>query len=479
MPIVRLVALALLTLWPLAAAAQAPGVGPVPGVRDARATHLQPAAKQERLAPRAQPPTGPGVETVLPPGGAPAPHALAGAGAATLNLADAQGFALANHPSLAAAAARVEAARGLWLQAGLGPNPEIGYAASEVGNEGRAGQQGGFVSQEFVTGGKLRLNREVAARDIALAEQRFAAQRLRVANDVRIAFYETLISQRRTQVAADLVKIAQQGITAAEGLRKAKEASTADVLRAQIETENARIELARSEYQWQAAWQTLSVRMGLPRNGRTEVARPILVGDAATPAGEYGWDEALERLLHESPEMAAAAVRVERARWVLTRAQAEPVPNVTLQGGLQYDNATRDTIGNFQASIPIPLFNRNQGNILAARSELRAAEADLERVGLALQQRLAEVYAHYAAARRQAAGYRESILGKAKDTLERVGRAYRLGEFSYTDMLSAQRTYSEANLTYLSALRELRGAEARIEGLLLTGSLEDQAATTP
>jgi outer membrane protein, heavy metal efflux system len=240
------------------------------------------------------------------------------------------------------------------------------------------------------------------------------------------------------------------------------------VLRSQVETENARIELARSQFQLEAAWQVLSARMGTPH-----MPQPMLIGDIEAPAAERTWEESLRRLQSESPEMAVAVLRVERARWALSRAKAEPIPNVTVQGSLQHDNASHFDIAGVQATFPVPLFNRNQGNIMAAQSDLRAAEHDLDRVALALQQRLADVYAQYGLAQRQANVYRTSILDKSKKTLDLVTQGYKLGEFNYTDLLTAQRTYFEASLTYLNALKDLRAAEARLEGLLLGGSLED------
>jgi cobalt-zinc-cadmium efflux system outer membrane protein len=391
-----------------------------------------------------------------------------------LTLEQAQGIALGNHPGLAFAAARVAAARGQWVQAGLGPNPEIGYMGDEIGNEGRRGMHGGFVSKEFVTGRKLQLSREVAARDIALAEQRVAALRWRVLSDVRIAFYEALISQRRVETSSQLLATAQRGVKTAELLIKAKDVGTPDLLRAQIEFEQARIELSRAEQQLLAAWRTLSAVMGTP-----QMAMPMLEGDPASQPCHYEWEPTLGRLLSESPEMGAALLRAERARWALSRARAEPIPNVTLEGSVQYDDATRDTFAGVKASIPVPLFNRNQGAIFAAESELRAAERDIDRVGLWLQQRLAAVFSQYAVAQHESTTYRDAILGKAETTLNLIEKGYRAGEFNSTDVLTAQRTYFQANISYLNALRELRAAEARIEGLLLSGSLEDQAATTP
>jgi outer membrane protein, heavy metal efflux system len=148
-----------------------------------------------------------------------------------------------------------------------------------------------------------------------------------------------------------------------------------------------------------------------------------------------------------------------------------------LQAGVQYDNATRDAIAGVQVGIPLPIFNRNQGNICKAQAELTAAERDVERVQLALQQRLALVFEQYATALRQVEKYHDDILPNAQESLKLVSTGYRQGEFSYLVLLTAQRTYFQTNLAYLDALRDLRTACVAIEGYLLGDNL--QAVETP
>jgi cobalt-zinc-cadmium efflux system outer membrane protein len=385
-----------------------------------------------------------------------------------LTLEQAEGIALANNASLGRAAARVSAARGRWLQAGLYPNPEVGYVASEIGNEGSAGQQGGMVAQQIITAGKLRLSREVAARDVAVAEQELAAQRLRVLTDVRVVFYELLVNQTRVALAQQLMTIGERGIKIAEGLLKAKEVAQADVLRAQVELETARIELRRSQFARSASWRNLVAIMGTFDMPCAEAAGAL---EVAWP--EYDWCVTLQQLLSRSPEMGAAVMRVERARWALRRANVEPIPDVNVQGMVQRDDATRDTIFGAQATVALPIFNRNQGNISAAQSELIAAQHDTDRVAAALQQRLAPAFQAYEAARFEAERYQKVIIPSAERILEQVTLGYRQSEFSYTDLLTAQRTYFQARLSYLETLRQLRVAVARIDGLLLSDSLKD------
>jgi outer membrane protein TolC len=124
--------------------------------------------------------------------GADAPHlpACPGAPAPTeLSLVDLEQLALQGNPTLAQAAAAVEASRGKALQAGLYPNPTVGYAAEQIGIAGTAGElQGGFVQQTIVTAGKLRLSRAKYNQEAYEAELMATAQQYRVLNGVRMRF---------------------------------------------------------------------------------------------------------------------------------------------------------------------------------------------------------------------------------------------------------------------------------------------------
>ena len=148
---------------------------------------------------------------------------------------------------------------------------------------------------------------------------------------------------------------------------------------------------------------------------------------------------------------------------------------------VQYDNATRDTIAGVQVGVPIPIYNRNQGNIAKAQAELAAAQHEVRRVQLALQQRLAAVFEQYATAQQQVEKYTRDIMPNAQESLRLVSAGYRQGEFGYLVLLTAQRTYFQTNLAYLDALRDLRSATAVIEGNLLSDSLQssDSAELSP
>ncbi len=385
---------------------------------------------------------------------------------ARLDLMGLEQMALQNNPTLSQAQARVQAARGIWQQVGLYPNPVIGYSAGEIGNDGKGGQQGAFIGQRIVTGGKLRLNRRVAAQEIVRLEQELVAQQFRVLTDVRTSFYEALVAQRAVELAGRLVKIAGQGVEAAEALLNAKEGSRVDLLQARVERNSTAILLANATNRQQGAWRRLVAVAGAP-----EMAPARLAGNVEEVGPSLLWEDALSHVLSASPELSAASAEVRAAQWAAQRARVEWIPNVGLQATLQHDNASGDDITGVQVSIPIPLFNRNQGNVIAADAQLVAAHRNVDRIRLSLQDRLAGVYRQYATAAQQVDKYRATILPDAKETLELVAAGYQQGEFSYLNLLTAQRTYFQSNLAYLESLFQLKSAQAQIDGLLLNQSL--------
>lgn len=381
-------------------------------------------------------------------------------------------MALDNNPSLAEARAWVEAARGKWVQVGLPPNTVLGYSGQQLGSGGTAEQQGLFIGQEFIRGDKLGLNRAVAFHEIQKAEKLWAIQRQRVLTDVRLAFYQILVAQRRNKTIGELVEIAQLAMETAETLLKAQEVSQVDVMRSRIELQAAQLRLKNSHSLYVAAWSRLVAVLGAKNMQPRQ-----LNGDLEKMPVQIDAIEVLERLVSESPEMGVASSDVERARRAVDRARAEPVPNIDLQAIFQTDHGTGSSNANLQVSIPVPSRNRNEGGIQQARAEVIAAERAMDRLELSFQQRLAGVYQRYTRARNQVEDYSrgDGILMNSATALELIRKGYEAGEMTYLDLITAQRTYSQTTLAYIESLGELWAAIVEIDGLLLKGSLENDS----
>ncbi len=379
-----------------------------------------------------------------------------------LTLAEVEGLALAFNPTLAEAAARVRAARGEQLQVGLPPNPTYGYMAGEMGNEGAAGQQGLVVGQEFIRGNKLGLNRAVAGREAQRLEQEFAAQERRVLTDVRIAYYESFLAQQRFELSRNLQNIGQRAVETAGALVEAQEGRQTDLLQAEIEGQRAGVALIQSESNLRGAWRRLTALVG-----QQDMEIQPLTADLSVLRWESPWDETLAQLMRESPEVAEAQANVDRARAALARACAEPIPDISAQASVQYDDSTSDTVAGAQVTLPLPLWNRNQGGIAKAQAELVAARRRLEGVERRLQHELAEQFQRYETARARVDALQGGILNRAQQNLELTVEGYRAGELAFLDFLIVQRTYFQVNLEYLSALGDLNESVQMLSGLLL------------
>jgi cobalt-zinc-cadmium efflux system outer membrane protein len=387
--------------------------------------------------------------------------------AGAITIEELQQLALANNPTYAQAARRIDAFRGEHLQVGLRPNPLIGYEGEDMGEGGFAGQHGMFVEQRLITGGKLDLNRAVVSHDIDRAQQELEIQRLRILNDVKSRAYDTLVAQQIVEMNQQLVEIGNSALRAAETLFKSQEVGQVDVLQARIEANSARLDLNTAQNEFQSAWRRLTLAVGIPDMPLRPLANTLNEG-----ATNLTWEGAAERLLAESPELASAWAGVERARCALARAQAGRAPDLDLAASVRYSDESDSTLARVGVGMPLQIFDRNQGNICKAQAELTQAHREVERVQLVLQDRLADVFKQYLNARQETEQYKTVIVPDAKASLQLVQSGYQQGEFGFLELLTAQRTYTRVSLASLHSARQLFQSQTQVEGLLLTGALD-------
>ncbi len=412
----------------------------------------------------------PPIPTFAPDGFACPPPAeelpLSDAGSLPLTRLDLEGIAFQNNPTLAAAAARMVRARGRRVQAGLYPNPVIGYHATEVGERGAAGAQGAFVAQRLIMGGKRRLDQAIADGDFDVAHFQFHAQERRVLSDVRTRFYEALVAQRRVELTGELARISDNLVTATETLQRGGLATENDVLQATIRADETHILVDNALNEEIESWRRLAAVIGTPLMNRA-----ALDGELTSDQPAWEWEECREKVLTGNPSLMAARARVARASVGVARARREPIPDIDLFVSVRHANVASDDIANVQVGIPIPVFDRNQGNIRSAQAEWQEARSEVRRIATLLQDRLATAYRKYANARQQATRYQGRIVPRAKKSLELVTQGYSKGQVEYLTLLTAQQTFIQVNLAYLDALREFRASSSVIEGQLLSGSL--------
>jgi cobalt-zinc-cadmium efflux system outer membrane protein len=244
------------------------------------------------------------------------------------------------------------------------------------------------------------------------------------------------------------------------------EGSQPEVLQAEIQLNEVVLSRQRAEFAFEAAWKELAATAGVPDMPPAE-----LMGELKPDSDERVWEAMYQNIVASSPELRAAYSRIQRARANLERQRAQPIPNlqVQLQGGA--DNATGSGLVNVQVGVPVPIFNKNHGNIDAAQSEYVRATQNARRLELSLKARLARVAQEFDSAAVTVRRYDEQILPKAQEMLDLSEQAYAAGEYNFLQILIARRIFFETNLDYVQALSELAQSNATVNGFLLTGGL--------
>ncbi|HKB40072.1 MAG TPA: TolC family protein [Gemmataceae bacterium] len=373
-------------------------------------------------------------------------------------------LAAAGHPDLGVARARVEAARGRMVQAGLRLNPVVSIGDEEINNPfGRAGKLYVNFSQEIITANKRRLAAAAAEQGIVAADWQAVTRWYDLTVRVRSAYYEVLTAWRDVKTNEAAVKLAVQGLQAAEKLEKAGAGTRPDVLRAEVQRDQARARLDVSRRRFDAAGRLLAAAVGVPHLPGTSLEGTL---EAAVP--DYDWPSLLGTVLSRSSEVQEAQALVSEAEGNLRLAIAQRKPNVTVQVRPLYSYPDQTFEPMIQVGAPIPIYNRNQGNILTARAEVVRTEEQVRQVELRLTERLAGSYQRYQAAREQREAYEKRVLPKARESLRLVTIGYERGDpkYDFTAVLQAQTTLVQAQLTYVQVLGEVWRAVAEIKGLI-------------
>jgi cobalt-zinc-cadmium efflux system outer membrane protein len=419
----------------------------------------------------------------LPPLGE-EPRPALGPNGNPLTLSDLQRLARANNPDIVRAVANVRAAEGAALQAGLHPNPSFGYAADTIGNAATAGFQGIFFDQLIKTAGKLELARQVASIDVVNARVALRAAENDAATRVRAAYFNVLVAQENVRVSRALAIFTDDVYTVSlESLELAFAAAYEPMqLRSQLFQVRSSLVSARNSYQ--TAWRQLASAIGLPGMPATQLA-----GRVDSPLPVFHYEEIRDRILARHTDVLTAQNDILRARLSLRLARITPIPDVDLQlkGEKDYTSPPHLWTTSIQLSMPVPVWDRNQGNIIQAEALLRSAEEEPHKARDDLYARLADAFGRYATNREQIDYFRKNILPDSvrgyKGLLDRYHAAparppaVAVGTPDPTiqDVINAQQNLVTLIQSYLSTLGATWTSVVDVANLLQTDDLFQMA----
>jgi cobalt-zinc-cadmium efflux system outer membrane protein len=378
--------------------------------------------------------------------------------AGPLSLATALTLAFEANPELAVASREVEATEAAALQAGLRPNPELSALLEDTRRESRTVTL--LLSQPVELGGKRAARMEAAERARELATADLTARRAELHADVTAAFFDLLIAQERARLAAESAELARRATTAATRRVAAGKISPVEETKARVAEAGVKVELAQAASELRGARRRLAALWGNPAP-RFEAAE----GPAESPAAPSAYGELAARL-DAAPTLARAGVEIERRRALVEVERARRVPDLTVSLGVKRDNAIDRDQAVLGVSLPIPLFDRNQGKLaeaLARRDQARDERAAL-RIGL--ERDAAEAWERLESARTEAAALEGEVLPGARQSLDAATKGFELGKFGFLDVRDAQRTLFQARAQHLRALAAAYRARADLARIL-------------
>ena len=402
-----------------------------------------------------------------------------------LTLAGAVDVALAHHGDIEAARQSVMARQGAERQAGLSPNPTVYFQTENWRFTGSPSFSAGqdldlfaWVSQPIETGGKKRRRGEYAQADRALAEIGGKAVAWRIRQGVKRAYWQVLAAERNVELLAKRRDTLGELSRYHEVRVNLGAMAEVDLIKVRLEVEKIAMSLAVAEMETERTKVALLREMGSPA-----VSTAFAVEDVRLPKPAEGWesDAVLDRLASDAishrVEVLLGEALVERARARVELQRAVSRPNVTPYFGYKRNNGFNTLIGG--VSLPVPVFNRNQGSIEEASAEVLQAEAALRATKARVR---AEVAAAAKVAQRRArmlTRIETGMIDRAQETSRIALAAYQEGATDLLNVIDAQRTENQVGLLYSQVLADFTVSWVDLETAVGTEQLPVEEGFQP
>lgn len=376
-------------------------------------------------------------------------------------VAEALRLAEKSSPQLRDAIWAVSVARGKLLQSRLYPNPTLSISGEELGDpEGPGIWTAPFVSQELVNPGKRNLEQAITHCELERSRCLVAAEWRKLVAAIRRAYCEVLLAEKRAQTYQELLAVAEASLKQSRALLESRQGTRLEVVQFELQVERLRAQQEAAERQIPFQREKLAAAIGSP------VPAHVSLEDVfSLPLPEYDWNLLLQQVLASHPEVSAAQWEVQRARYLSERMRREKWPNVTVGAGYTRQNETHGDDWTLGISVPLPLWDRNQGNILAADAQVSQALERVRQVQEELRDQLATAFREYSAARKRVQRYEQDILPRVREAVELAMQGYTGGVMEYLRVLEAQRSEIETRLDYLASLGDAWQAAAQISGI--------------
>lgn len=403
---------------------------------------------------------------------------IANRGDNNLTLREAVELTLQRNPELASFDKEILALEGTTLQAGLLRNPDLSVNVDNVGNMGTGnGRSVGAppgttikenveqqdliirISQLIELGGKraARVNAVSLGRQLAIKD--YEAKRLEIIARVANAFIEVLAGQEQLRLTEESLQLAQRVVDTVRRRVEAGKVPPIEETKVGVAFSSTRIAFVQAQRDLGAARKRLALLWG---NSSPEFVK--VLGNLESPVATPTFEALTERVLI-SPLADRARKGIEHRKALLEVEQSRRVPDITLAGGMIKHWESGGTTGIVGISMPLQLFDRNQGNLREANQRLNKALDEQAATELRLRAELAQAYESLSAAQNEIVILRNEVLPGAESAFEVTNKGYELGKFSFLEVLDAQRTLFQNRMLYMRALANYHRLANEIERL--------------
>ncbi|MFZ6754083.1 TolC family protein [Undibacterium sp. Dicai25W] len=355
-------------------------------------------------------------------------------------------LALKSNPELRSAQQSVDIANGVREQATAFPNPE--FSVLKEGLQKSTSTQTIQLSQTLELGGKRQARINVAEHERQLATNHVTINRAELRAEVVAAYLEALNAIERANLVSASLELAQKASNAAAKRLLAGKISPLEQKRSDIAEANVRLELAQANVELKQARRRLAGLLG-----RSDDLTETLVMPEFDLAEIPSLNE-LKARLDTSPQLRQARMQIAREEAQLKLEHAQQIPDVTVVIGNKKDYETGRSQNVVGISVPLPLFNRNQGNLLSALNRVEKAKTAVEIDYLRMSQQLADAYERAQVSQHQISTIRHNILPAAQAAFDAAVTGFEMGKFNFLDVLDAQRTLFQSRTQYLRAVSD-------------------------
>jgi len=379
---------------------------------------------------------------------------------AEIGLEDLLRIAELNNPEMRAAWNDVGAAAGRAWQAELYPNPSLefeaeGIPANEVGL-GRSENKVAIV-QPLILGGRRSAAISAAAAEHDARSLLVQSKLREVQSELQRIHVELVYLKQAIALHSELGDIAQETLRVAKTRFGAKAAPESEMIKSQIDVHELELGRRRLERLPTASSEQLTSLLGGVR-----VPVETIGGRLPRELPELDIHRLQVAVRERHPAVLAANRDVEAANWRIDQAKAERIPDVGVRLAYGRDAATDEDFVEAGISIPLPLFNRNQGRILESRHIASKAKSDAESLVNNLLSELAMSHASYMIARDEVKTLQKQIVPAAEKAFQQAKEGYQAGKIGFLDLLDAQRTLTRGQLSLLESVKDMNVARANL-----------------